>query len=269
MAYQSGCTEHHIKHLSAIQEARKKHKSLALCWLDLANAFGSVHHHLIHFSLEHSHAPPCMVAAVADLYQGQVGIVRTAEWSTSPFPIEIGVFQGDPLSAIIFNTVINTLVDTITQHHHLGYSLSGMKQPFNLLQFADDASLLGNGPASCQALLDCIVQWLEWSGMTAKVPKCCSLAVQASTGRVYDPKLSLLDQPIPFIGSSTFKFLGARMNIHDSQEKARSALLENLQSMLSKVDASLVMSEQKLQLYQDGILPRLAWDLSTTYFPIS
>ena len=40
----SGCTEHHIKLLSVIEEARQKHKSLAVCWLDLANAFGSVHH---------------------------------------------------------------------------------------------------------------------------------------------------------------------------------------------------------------------------------
>ena len=52
----SGCTEHHIKLLCVIEEARQKHKSLAVCWLDLANAFGSVHHQLIRFSLEHYHA---------------------------------------------------------------------------------------------------------------------------------------------------------------------------------------------------------------------
>ena len=38
----SGCTEHHVKLLSVIEEARWKHKSLAVCWLDVTNAFGSV-----------------------------------------------------------------------------------------------------------------------------------------------------------------------------------------------------------------------------------
>ena len=265
----SGCTEHHIKLLSIIEEARKKHKSLAVCWLDLANAFGSVHHQLIRFSLEHYHAPPCMIAAVSDLYQGLVGVVRTEEWSTKPFPIEVGVFQGDPLSVIIFNTVMNTLVDTISQHQQLGFSLSGTKHSANLLQFADDTSLLGKGPAACKALLDCTSQWLEWSGMKPKVPKCCSLAVQASSGRVYDPQLSLCGQTIPFIGDTTFKFLGAPVTIHNSQEKARSALLEKLRSMLSKVDATLLTIHQKLRLYRDAICPRLTWDLSTTDFPIS
>ena len=266
----SGCTEHHIKLLSLIQEARQKHKSLAVCWLDLANAFGSVHHQLIRFSLEHYHAPARMVAAVSDLYRGLVGIVRTKEWSTKPLPMEVGVFQGDPLSVIIFNTVMNTLVDTITQsYHHLGYSLSSANQSCNLLQFADDASLLGKGPAACQALLDSTAQWLEWLGMNPKVPKCCSLAVQASSGRVYDPQLQLCGQTIPFIGSSTFRFLGASVSIHNSQEKARCALLEKLQTLLSRVDATLLTSHQKLRIYRDGISPRLTWDLSTADLPIS
>ena len=33
-----GCTERHIKLLSMLSEARQKHRSLCVCWLDLANA---------------------------------------------------------------------------------------------------------------------------------------------------------------------------------------------------------------------------------------
>ena len=83
-----------------------------------------------------------------------VGIVCTKEWSTEPFPIEVGVYQGDPLSVIISNTVMTTMADTISQSPHLGYSLSNTTQQCNLLQYADDTSLLANKPAACQALLD-------------------------------------------------------------------------------------------------------------------
>ena len=51
-----GCIEHYAKLSAAIGEAHKHHKSLCACWLDLANAYGSVHHGLINFSLNHYHA---------------------------------------------------------------------------------------------------------------------------------------------------------------------------------------------------------------------
>ena len=46
-----GCTEHHLKLASILIHAKRKHKSLTVAWLDLANAYGSVHHSLINFSL--------------------------------------------------------------------------------------------------------------------------------------------------------------------------------------------------------------------------
>ena len=44
-----GCTEHHQKLSSILAEAHSNHKSVAVSWLDLANAYGSVHHSLIDF----------------------------------------------------------------------------------------------------------------------------------------------------------------------------------------------------------------------------
>ena len=52
-----GCSEHHLKLLTILREAQRRCKSLSICWLDLANAFDSVHHELIAFSLAHYHAP--------------------------------------------------------------------------------------------------------------------------------------------------------------------------------------------------------------------
>ena len=112
MSATPGCVEHHCKLASILAEARKKHKSLAVCWLDLANAYGSVHHSLIQFCVEHYHAPLCFHQILA-LYSDLVGKVITNEWETLPIPLDIGVYQGDPLSVVIFNTVINTLVDTL------------------------------------------------------------------------------------------------------------------------------------------------------------
>lgn len=61
------CIEHYAKLAAAIQEAHVRNKSLAVCWLDLANAraCGSVHHDLITFSLR---VPNQFVSLVDNLY---------------------------------------------------------------------------------------------------------------------------------------------------------------------------------------------------------
>ena len=64
-----GCIENHLKLMSALSEARKKHKLLAVCWLDLKNAYGSVHHSLIEYSLKHYHASPKFYDVVGFLYK--------------------------------------------------------------------------------------------------------------------------------------------------------------------------------------------------------
>ena len=265
-----GCTEHHIKLLSMLNEARRKHRSLCVCWLDLANAFGSVHHKLIQFSFQHYHAPPEMVEMISNLYEGLIGVVSTKSWQTSPIHLQIGVFQGDPLSVLVFNTVMNTLVETITRKHSaLGYKLSTTSCRSNLLQYADDTSLLADGPSSCQILLDTTEAWLSWSGMKANVPKCLCLAVQASTGKPYDPKLLLNGESIPFISDNTFFFLGAPVSIHRTSATARQDLCSKLTTLLQKVDATLLSKQQKLLLYKLAVCPRLTWDLSVNFLPVS
>ena len=155
-----GCSEHHLKLLTMLREAQRRRKSLCVCWLDLANAFGSVHHDLIAFSLAHYHAPPEMIRLIS-LYDGLTAVIATDKWTTAPIHLQLGVYQGDQLSVFIFNTVMNTLVDSITQRcAHLGYSLNSVPGKINLLQYADDTSLIGDGPSSCQHLLTITESWL-------------------------------------------------------------------------------------------------------------
>ena len=264
-----GCSEHHLKLLAMIEEARRKHKSISVCWLDIANAYGSVQHDLIRFSLQHYHAPDHFTDIITNLYTDLTGIVRTRQWTTAPFHLGIGVFQGDPLSVSIFNTVMNTLVDTLSEHRDLGYTLTQSPHTCNHLQYADDTCLIGDGPASCQALLTKTERWLEWAGMKAKVSKCASVAFRASSGQGYDPALKLQGEVIPFIGNSTFRFLGAPITIHDATADHRSTLLLKLEGMLRKVDETLLTRQQKLHLYSHGICPRLVWDMTITNLTIT
>ena len=45
--------------------------------------------------------------------------------------LQKGLYQGDPLSVVIFNTVMNSLVDTITTRIDLGYQFSNSSRKVN------------------------------------------------------------------------------------------------------------------------------------------
>lgn len=132
-----------------------------MAWLDLANAYGSVDHSLIQFSLNHYHAPPKFSSIVDNLYSGLSAKILTDDWCTPFIPLKTGVYQGDPLSVVIFNTVINTLVDSVKNKTELGYKISNTKYSINILQYADDTCLVGNSPAACQQLPNTSEQWLN------------------------------------------------------------------------------------------------------------
>lgn len=100
-----GCTEQHTKLATIPSEARRNNKSLAVSWLDLANAHGSVHHTLIQFAMKHYRAPPRFCLILESLYSDLSATIITPEWSTPSIPLKIGVYQGDPLSVVVFNTV--------------------------------------------------------------------------------------------------------------------------------------------------------------------
>ncbi len=88
--------------------------------------------------------------------------------------------------------------------------------------------VVSHSPAACQHLLDLVQRWLQWSQLRSqlrvKVPKCHSLGIQASTGRVIDPKLSLGGQITPQVGDQPFKFLGMPVQVPQYSTEAKSSL---------------------------------------------
>ena len=84
------------------------------------------------------------------------------------------------------------------------------------------------------------------------MPKCHSLALQASTSKTCDPKLCLSGQPIHFIGNQAIRFLGTTIQVPSDPHTSRENLSTKLKTMLEKVDAVPITCHQKLLLYIQG-----------------
>ena len=63
-----GCVEHCAMIWHTIQEAKVNNNNLSVVWLDLANAYGSIPHKLIEFSLDFFHVPRKLKSFLMDYY---------------------------------------------------------------------------------------------------------------------------------------------------------------------------------------------------------
>lgn len=90
---------------SAIEENRSQKRSLIICWLDQANAFGSLPHHFLNQLFCSLPVPPALRSILTDNeFHFVVGRELVMVKPTS------GVRQGDGLSSVIFNLAAEPLV---------------------------------------------------------------------------------------------------------------------------------------------------------------
>lgn len=116
---------------------------------------------------------------------------------------------------------MNTLSDTLCTREDLGFSLPSSSISINHLLYADDTCVIGNTPAACQHVLGMVERWLDWSHLRANVPKCHSLGIQSSTGRMMNPDLSSAGEIIPPVNDDRFKFLEMPVRVYNSKTSAK------------------------------------------------
>lgn len=81
--------------------------------MDFKKAFDSISHASIWMSLAECGVDPVYMNLLSRMYHGQHAQVR-ADATSRRFNIRKGTKQGDPISPIIFNTVLEQVMRTVT-----------------------------------------------------------------------------------------------------------------------------------------------------------
>ena len=112
--------------------------------LDLKNAFGEIDHNAIMKVLEFHHFPEHIKLLVKAYYTNYNVSIGTDNFTTDPIVVEKGVLQGDCLSPLLFNLVVNTLLKTIDSEkiRSICYNYCDTLTPCHWFQFADDSTLV-------------------------------------------------------------------------------------------------------------------------------
>ena len=82
----NGCVEHGYVLQEASAHSRQNKKTLDCTFFDLADAFGSVNHELIEYTLKRNHLPECVSTYITNLYPRLSGVITGPLWTTSKFP---------------------------------------------------------------------------------------------------------------------------------------------------------------------------------------
>ena len=98
----NGVMEHILLLNSILYNAKDHSPPLFMTFVDLRNAFGSIHHQLITDMLSLVGVPNIIISYVSDIYSKLSGSVSTRLWQIGSFVITSGVFQGDTLSPLLF-----------------------------------------------------------------------------------------------------------------------------------------------------------------------
>ena len=134
----SGCIEHTTAILSQlIKEAKKEKKNLVVTWLDIANAYGSIPHSVIHAALEAAHVPQKTRDLIASYYRDVKIRFTTKNFTTDWQKLEKGIITGCTLSVILFALSMSWLVESVRDETKGPLSSSGQRQANSRL-FMDD-----------------------------------------------------------------------------------------------------------------------------------
>jgi hypothetical protein len=171
-----------------------------------------------------------------------------------------GVKQGDPLSPLLFNLVLDELLTSLPSD--IGFQLG--PHLINGLGFADDVILVSASKPGMDKLLQHASDFFKSRSLALNSKKSFALRLIPSTKNrivVPDRRASFLlsNEPLRLIDQhSTFTYLG----INFDPSGKLSLNLKLLSDLLLKLRKAPLKPQQKLSLLKSNILPRFAYRLT-------
>jgi hypothetical protein len=156
--------------------------------------------------MERMHLPENIRLYIVGLYKCLRGKVVTNKWTSEDFKFRKGVFQGDPLSPIVFLMCFNPIIERLKNvEGQYGYNLNGER--IITLPFADDFNLVTTDKRRHQSLMNMLDLLTKSMGLKLKPKKCMSLSV--SSLKTNDIEFDLGESRLKSIVHDKYhKFLG-------------------------------------------------------------
>lgn len=250
-------TQHYIRQRI---EGRKTYNILSL---DLQKAFDSVNQGSVIRALRRLGVSEHTIKYVNETFVGATTQIKVGKITTRKINISRGVKQGDPLSPILFNAVIDELLCRL-QALGRGGSLDtngNIKCPATA--FADDLLIFEDHDKHLPLDLDMIDTFLRSRGMRLNAKKCSLIsgALIPRAGKVIPRSKPFLSHNGTLIRMATdfdpTKYLGHKLGASGLLKPT----ISNLQRWLNNVAKAPLKPDQKLGIIKQFVIPKMLYGL--------
>ena len=233
-----------------LRDARTRLKPLHLAFIDLRKAFDGVGHDTIVRAAIRLGVPAPLVGYLREHYQRS-----STRLLDSDVVVTNGVRQGDPLSPLHFNAVLDEAIRA-AETRMVGYMMND--HHFQVMAFADDMVLVASTARGLQTQTDVVLGVLGAGGLLPNPGKCATLAI-LSDGKnkrwLCDPtpRLTIGAALVPALTvQGTYKYLGVQMAATGKVELPRAFLAR----LLSELTAAPLKPQQRMYMLRVHVVPK-------------
>lgn len=253
-----------------LRHARANKNNLFVCLLDVSKAFDSVPHESIIRALVRNGCPSEFIDIIKNEYENSYTALSCMDGDSPLVYIKRGVKQGDPMSSILFNLVIDELFEIIGDR--FGYELQGVGN-VNARAFADDIALISGSEQGMQQLLLETEEFLNARGLELNVDKCIGIGLRKAgkvkKSQIADssvnnpPSFMVKNKPIRLLGiNEQCRYLGVLFTPFGAVDPRAS--VAKLKLALESLKKAPLKPQQKVLMLRSYLIPRFIFSFIHT-----
>lgn len=237
-------------------------KEVFIASTDIAKAFDSVSFEALQTVMVNKGIPAPMIKYIMNMYKNSTTQIEYGGWVSDPINPTCGVKQGDPMSPVLFNLIIDEMIKY--QDNDIGVCIGNMQ--VNIMAFADDLILIASTQRGLQHLIDQTTKYLYNTGLEMNASKCCSIAIKSLAKQklafISDrTKFSIMGKAIPVLSrADQMTYLGVPFS---PEGRLTSNVREMLQLKLLKMNRAALKPQQRLWILTVAVIPSLMYHLTT------
>ncbi|RLJ22762.1 hypothetical protein DJ031_00280 [bacterium endosymbiont of Escarpia laminata] len=240
-----------------LRDRCKELKPLSLAFLDVSKAFDTVSHSSLLLAVKRMGVPGPFISYLHSLYSETSTSLHVDGQFSSPLEQNRGVKQGDPLSPLLFNCVIDWALASLETEMGVVVGKDGPR--LNHLAFADDIVLIAESKIGIQHLCWQVQRALGHCGLALNADKSRTLRI-AVNGKA---KQWLCD-PIPFLSlaggilpavpvSHGYKYLGIRISARERDSTPEELLTRGI----NQITRAPLKPQQRIYILCNHLINKL------------
>ena len=241
---------------TVIDDRKARCQATNIAFIDVSKAFDSVSHESIFLAAASAGIPDPLVDYVRSVYGGLRTRIRANGELSEVIAVNRGVRQGDPLSPVLFNAVI----DLALRHMDPEIGVKVDSERLSCLAFADDLVLLASTPQGLQKQFSGVERALCRSGLALNVGKSATLRLD-----VHGKRKRWACNPVGFLKcrnggtmramsiTDGYMYLGNTVSAGVASEK--SVLI--LKAGIKELTQAPLKPQQRMYILRNNLIPSL------------